>query len=94
MLVSSYLACIVNGVWFVTCDRDVRLKTQNNGMSVPGTGHEKFYEQLQDILEFSYLNDFSVILFRCRWFKYDARQKVTEKNISSININDEAYKDD
>ncbi|KAL5569048.1 hypothetical protein UlMin_025623 [Ulmus minor] len=40
MVVSSYPACIVNGVRFVTHDRDVRLRTQNSGVSVPGTGQE------------------------------------------------------
>ncbi|KAL5573251.1 hypothetical protein UlMin_022848 [Ulmus minor] len=69
MVVSSYQACIVNGVRFVTHDRDVRLRTQNSGVSVPGTGQEMFYGQLQQILEFSYLNGFSVVLFRCKWFK-------------------------
>ena len=68
IVVSSYLACIVNGVRFVTHDRDVRLKTQNSGVLVSGTEHEIFYEQLQEILEFSYLNDFSVVLFKCKWF--------------------------
>ncbi|KAL5569773.1 hypothetical protein UlMin_026348 [Ulmus minor] len=63
MVVSSYPACIVNGVRFVTHDRDVRLRTQNSGVSVPGTGQEMFYGQLQQILEFSYLNGFSVVLF-------------------------------
>ncbi|KAL5580230.1 hypothetical protein UlMin_012672 [Ulmus minor] len=59
IFVSSYPACIVNGVRFVTHARDVRLKTQNSGVSVPGTENEIFYGQLQQILEFSYLNDFS-----------------------------------
>ncbi|KAL5569485.1 hypothetical protein UlMin_026060 [Ulmus minor] len=63
IVVSSYPACIVNGVRFVTHARDVRLKTQNSGVSVPGTENEIFYGQLQEILEFSYLNDFSVVLF-------------------------------
>ncbi|KAL5542684.1 hypothetical protein UlMin_010394 [Ulmus minor] len=34
MVVSSYPACIVNGVQFVTHDRDVRLRTQNIGVYV------------------------------------------------------------
>ncbi|KAL5581538.1 hypothetical protein UlMin_013980 [Ulmus minor] len=63
IFVSSYPACIVNGVRFVTHAHDVRLKTQNSGVSVPGTENEIFYGQLQQILEFSYLNDFSVVLF-------------------------------
>ncbi|KAL5579094.1 hypothetical protein UlMin_011536 [Ulmus minor] len=65
MVVSSYPACIVNGVRFVTHDRDVRLRTQN-----------------------------SVVLFRCKWFKCDSKHMVTENNITSIDINGEAYKDD
>ncbi|KAL5570413.1 hypothetical protein UlMin_026988 [Ulmus minor] len=94
MVVSSYPACIVNGVRFVTHDRDVRLRTQNSGVSVSGTGQEMFYGQLQQILEFSYLNGFSVVLFRCKWFKCDSKHMVTENNITSIDINGEAYKDD
>jgi len=53
IVVSSYPACIVNGVRFVTHGRDVRIKTQNSGVSIPGTEHEIFYGQLQEILEFS-----------------------------------------
>ena len=58
IVVSLYPACIVNGVRFVTHGHDVRLKTQNSGVFVPGTEHEIFYGQLQEILDFSYLNDF------------------------------------
>ncbi|KAL5574589.1 hypothetical protein UlMin_016288 [Ulmus minor] len=94
VFVSSYPACIVNGVRFVTHARDVRLKTQNSGVSVPGTENEMFYGQLQEILEFSYLNDFSVVLFKCKWFRCDSRRMVTENNITSINITSESYKDD
>ena len=94
IFVSSYPACIVNGVRFVTHARDVRLKTKNSGVSVPGTENEIFYGQLQEILEFSYLNDFSVVLFKCKWFRCDSRRMVTENNITSINITSESYKDD
>ena len=94
MVVSSYPVCIVNGVRFVTHDHDARLKTQNNGVSVPGTGQEMFYGQLQEILEFSYLNGFSVVLFRYKWFKCDSKRMITENNITNIDINGEAYKDD
>ena len=94
IVVSSYPACIVNGVRFVTHGRDVRLKMQNSGVSVRGTEHEIFYGQLQEILEFSYLNDFSVVLFKCKWFRCDSRRMVTENNITSINITSESYKDD
>ena len=61
---------------------------------VPGTEHEIFYGQLQEILQFSYLNSLSVVLFRCKWFKCDSRHMVTENNITSIEITGEVYKDD
>ena len=93
MLVSLYQACIINRVQFITRDRDIRLKSQNSTVYVPGTGHEIFYGQLQNILEFLYLNGFSVVLFICRWLKCDARQMVIEKKITSINISAETYKD-
>ena len=54
MIMSLYPAYIMNGVRFVTCDRDVRLETKNSGVFVPGTGHENLYGQLQEILEFLY----------------------------------------
>ncbi|KAL5560927.1 hypothetical protein UlMin_030674 [Ulmus minor] len=36
----------------------------------------------------------NVVLFRCKWFKCDSKHMVTENNITSIDINGEAYKDD
>ncbi|KAL5583461.1 hypothetical protein UlMin_015903 [Ulmus minor] len=94
IVVSSYPACIVNGVQFVTHACDVRLKTQNSGVSVPGTENEIFYGQLQEILEFSYLNNFLAVLFKCKWFRCDSRNMIIENNITSINITSESYKDD
>ena len=57
-------------------------------------GQEIIYGQLQEILEFSYLNGFSVVLFRCKCFKCDFKRMITANNITSIDINGEAYKDD
>ena len=94
IVVSSYPTCIVKGVRFVTHDRDARLKTQNSSVSVPGTGHEILYGQLQEILQLSYLNGFSVVLFKCKWNKYDSRRMVIENNIIRIDFTGEAYKED
>ena len=84
----------MNRVRFVTHDRDARLKIQNSGVSMPETRQEIFYRQLQEILEFSYLNGLSFVLLRCKWFKCDSRCMITENNIISIDITGEAYKDD
>ena len=84
----------MNRFWFLTHDCDARLKTQNSSVSVSGMGQEIFYGQLQEILEFSYLNGFFIVLFRCKWFKCNSRRMITENNITSIDIIGEAYKDD
>ena len=51
---------------------------------------------MEDILEFKYLNGFSVILFKCKWFNTDPTKKKikTDNNITSINISSEWFKDD
>ena len=94
MHVYSYPTCVVNRVRFLTHDRDNRWKTQNSDVTMPPTEDETFYSQLHEILEISYLNSFSVILFKYKWFKCDVRQKVTENNIKSFDISAELYKDD
>ena len=42
------------------------------------------------------MNDFSVILLKCKWFNIDPTKKniKTNNNITSINISSEWYKDD
>ena len=89
--VSSYSTCLVNGVWFLIYNQDSRRRTQNSGVSVPGTDDNTFYGQLEDILEFTYLNGFSVILFKCKWFNTDPTKKKIkiDNNITSINISSE-----
>ncbi|KAL2491801.1 Uncharacterized protein Adt_27429 [Abeliophyllum distichum] len=90
----SYTAYVVKGVRFLTYDRDTRRKTHNSGVSVPGTGGKVYYRQLQEILELQYGLRLSVYLFLCKWFRCDGRRMVTENNVTSIDINTEAFKDD
>ncbi|KAL5571521.1 hypothetical protein UlMin_021118 [Ulmus minor] len=49
MVVSSYPACIVNGVRFVTHDRNVRLRTQNSGVSFILTSQVKHVFYVADL---------------------------------------------
>ena len=76
--VSSYSACVTNGVQFVTYNLDSWHKTQNSGVYVLGIDGNIFYGQLEDILEFTYLNGFSVILFKCKWFNTDPTKKKNQ----------------
>ena len=89
--VSSYSACVANGVRFVKYNRDRIHRTQNSGVTVLGTDGNTFYAQLEDILEFTYLNGFSMILFKCKWFNTDPTKKKfkIDNNITSINISSE-----
>ncbi|KAJ9555865.1 hypothetical protein OSB04_010479 [Centaurea solstitialis] len=92
----SYSACIVNGVRFVVHSRDIQHTIQNSGVAVPGIDGFTFYGQLEEIVELHYLNGYSVVLFRCKWFNTDPNKgrSITKNNITSININSEWYKDD
>lgn len=86
---STYTACIVNGVRFMVLDRDAQRRTQNSGVLAVGENGEKYYGQLEEIIEVQYTYEFSAVLFRCKWF--DTR---TENNITSINTEREIYKNE
>ncbi|GJQ90130.1 hypothetical protein Tco_0001269 [Tanacetum coccineum] len=62
----SVNSCVVNGVRFVMHSRDERRTTQNSGICSPGPDGEMYYDQLEQILEFSYLL-FKTVLFRKAW---------------------------
>jgi hypothetical protein len=90
---TAYSACIVNGVRFMIHDRDKRRTTQNSGVSVEGENGEKYYGLLEEIIEIHYPNEYSTVLFRCKWF--DTRRGVRfENNITSINTEHEWDKED
>ncbi|KAL6551327.1 hypothetical protein OROMI_021815 [Orobanche minor] len=58
-LVTKYTGYIVNGVRFLTIERDVRRKTQNSGIVVEGNHGDdniKFFGILTDIIHLDYVN--------------------------------------
>ncbi|KAD2394219.1 hypothetical protein E3N88_41196 [Mikania micrantha] len=88
----SYTACIVNGVRFVVHNRDVRRTTQNSGVVSFGEDGTPFYGQLEDIIELNYLSDYSVVLFRCKWFNTSGKGRLIKKdNIVVIDITRQRY---
>ncbi|XP_052625734.1 uncharacterized protein LOC111902535 [Lactuca sativa] len=89
----SYTACIVNGVRFMVLSRDTQRTTQNSGVLAVGEKGEKYYGQLEEIIELRYTHDYSTVLFRCKWF--DTRTGViSSDSFTSIDTQREAYKDD
>ncbi|XP_022040029.1 uncharacterized protein LOC110942563 [Helianthus annuus] len=64
----TYAGCIVNGVRFMTLERDAKRATQNSGVEVVGENGVKFYGQLEEIIKLNYTNGYSTVLFRCKWF--------------------------
>ena len=54
-------------------NQDSQHMTQNSGIS--GINSNTFYGQLEDILELTYLNGFSMILFKCKWFNTEPTKK-------------------
>ncbi|KAJ9567086.1 hypothetical protein OSB04_003052 [Centaurea solstitialis] len=90
---STYSACIVNGVRFMVVSRDTQRTTQNSGVLVEGENGEKYYGQLEEIIELHYAYGYSTVLFRCKWF--DTRRGVIcENNITSIDTRCEWDKED
>ena len=51
--VLSYPSWVVNGVKFISQQRDSWHTTQNCGVYVPGMGGDNFYGQLDDVLVLS-----------------------------------------
>lgn len=75
-------------------NRDFHRTTQNSGVSSTGHDGEKYYGQLEEILELNYLGGCKVVLFRCKWFKTDKKHCVTKNNITSICTQTEGWKND
>ena len=61
-----------------------------------GTEDNDFYVQLEEIIEFTYLHGFSILLFRCKWFDINPSKKrmKVENKIKTIIISSEWFKYD
>ena len=94
--VKSYSGCVVNGVKFLTHSRDSNRNTQNSGICVCGPDNQKYYGVLEEIYELSYINDNSVILFKCKWFDTNpSKRRVQQhKNRMSIFVKDSWYENE
>ncbi|KAL3618854.1 hypothetical protein CASFOL_037302 [Castilleja foliolosa] len=98
--IRKFSGCIVNGVRFLTKDRDSRRKTQNSGIVVDanhGDNMIAFYGVLDEIIQLDYIRDKHVILFKCDWFDL-GKKKLTrmkkEGNIVSIRVDGKWYAND
>ena len=92
----SYPGCVVNGVKFLTRNRDMNRSTQNSGVCVRGPDNQMFYGVLEDIYELSYLNDNSVTLFKCLWFDTRPGKKRIQnyKNRVSVFVKETWYENE
>ncbi|KAL3618470.1 hypothetical protein CASFOL_037552 [Castilleja foliolosa] len=98
--VKRFSGCIVNGVRFLTKERDSRRKTQNSGIVADanhGDDMISFYGVLDDIIQIDYVKDRHVILFKCDWFDL-GRKNLTrikkEGNIVSVRVDGKWYEED
>ncbi|KAL3839069.1 hypothetical protein ACJIZ3_023660 [Penstemon smallii] len=77
--------CIVEGVNYLTRERDSRRSTQNSG----------FYGVLEDVIELSYVDNFRCVLFSCKWFGLQLHKPVKiDDDFTSINVNKLWYTSD
>ncbi|XP_037450508.1 uncharacterized protein LOC119320558 [Triticum dicoccoides] len=76
--VRKYSSCIMNGIRFSTVNLDNSRRTQNRGVASEGRHDRKvidFYGTLKEIIQLDYnLDDRSVVLFKCDWFKLDGKK--------------------
>ena len=97
-LVHQYSGCMVNGIRFVTIDRDNRHKSQNSRVVVEGDHNEKnidFFDYLTNIFGLSYINGSEVVLFKCEWYNTGHKTKINiEAHVTSIYVGDRWYEED
>ncbi|KAL6582793.1 hypothetical protein OROMI_004871 [Orobanche minor] len=99
-LVRNYTGCIMNGVRFLTIERDVRRKTQNSGIVVEGNHGDdniEFFGILTDIIHLDYVKGRHIIVFKCEWFGLGTKKRVgiqKEGNIISIRVTGKWYENE
>lgn len=92
--VRIYSACYVNGVKFVTWEKDRTRTTQNNGVMVE-TADDNFYGILEEVVELIYANRMPVVLFKCKWFDTDPQSGSIQfdHGLVSVDTNTSWYED-
>ncbi|KAL6198007.1 hypothetical protein ACLB2K_027799 [Fragaria x ananassa] len=89
-----YPTCTVNGVKFVSEERDNGRRTQNSGVMAKGHGLD-YYRVLHSVVELVYAEGMKVHLFKCRWFDTGAQSmKMDQYGNLSVNTATSAYEDD
>ncbi|KAL9676132.1 hypothetical protein QQ045_004345 [Rhodiola kirilowii] len=93
---TCYSQCDVNGVKFVTEERDRKLKTQNCGVMVQTEGDVTYYGVLEEVVSLRYAEGMSVIVFKCRWFNTDPTKRGNIKidhGLISVDTSTSWYED-
>ncbi|KAL6561780.1 hypothetical protein OROMI_017381 [Orobanche minor] len=99
-LVRKYTGGIVNGVRFLTIERDVRRKTQNSGIVVEGNHGDdniEFFGILTDIIHLDYVKGRHITVFKCEWFDLGTKKRTgiqKEGNITSIRVTVKWYENE
>ena len=95
----KYSGCIVNGVRFMTKERDNRRRSQNSGVAVEGNHGDEiinFYGVINEFVQLDYVKDRHITLFKCDWFDLGKRNSGIQKdgNITSIKVTRRWYVND
>ncbi|XP_065872300.1 uncharacterized protein [Euphorbia lathyris] len=95
----KYTGCIVNGVRFMTKERDNRRKSQNSGIVAKGYHGEDvidFYGGLNDIIQLDYVKNRHGTIFSCDWFDLGRKKQGIQQDghIISVNITRNWYEND
>ena len=97
-LVHQYSGCMVNGVRFLTRDRDNRHKSQNSGLVVEGEHDGQiidFFGYVSIIYELTYINGSKVVLFKCEWYNTGRKDRLhIDAHVTTIDVRGRWFEED
>ncbi|KAL9670539.1 hypothetical protein QQ045_008092 [Rhodiola kirilowii] len=92
---SCYSQCYVNGIKSVVWERDRKLNTQNSRVMVESE-EMTYYGILKNVIELKYADGLPVVLFQCRWFNTDPKERGSTKKdhgLLSVDTSSSWYED-
>ena len=84
--VRSYFGYVVRRFKFLAHSCDSNRNTQNNGICVRRLDNQTYYGVLEEIHELSYINNNSVIIFKCKLFDTNPTKRRVQYHKNRMNI--------
>src|SRR5438105_2532935 len=97
-LVTSWQGYDINGWMFYTKQKDMKSKSQNNGIcteSLDSAGNKNtYYGFIEEIIELDYGRNVQVPVFKCKWARVPNGVEVDNYGFTIVDLNVAGYKND